>query len=105
MSYITSLDEYTDKQLREEMQRRIASREMGVCSYCGRHSDTPECKFPDRHQQAKPTPLPVVDVSCIYRGWTIVRKDKEWLAKRGKSCMWESSEEALRRVIDLREGT
>lgn len=34
MSYPKDLDEYTDKQLRDELDRRRTSRLSGLCYYC-----------------------------------------------------------------------
>jgi hypothetical protein len=53
VSYPRDLDEVHEDQLREELERRRAARIAGVCDYCGRHPDTPECKFPSRHRPPK----------------------------------------------------
>lgn len=34
MSYCLDLDEYTDEQLHAELERRLAKRLDGLCSYC-----------------------------------------------------------------------
>lgn len=52
------LDEISEERLTAELTRRKRLRWQGLCDYCERHSDTPSCKFPDRHQGAKPTPNP-----------------------------------------------
>ncbi len=46
------LDEYSDQELRDEINRRLGAGWKGQCDYCGRTSDTPPCKFPERHAAA-----------------------------------------------------
>ena len=44
------LDEFTESQLKEELERRHQHRCIGMCDYCGRKAQSkPECKFPKRH--------------------------------------------------------
>jgi hypothetical protein len=50
VSYPKDLDEYTDEQLREELERREKATESGLCGYCGRLPTEPACKFPERHE-------------------------------------------------------
>lgn len=50
MSYSLDLDEYPEKKLVEELNRRFSARSQGVCDYCGRHPEAPACKFPERHR-------------------------------------------------------
>ncbi len=50
MSYPIDLDEYSDRDLKAELQRRRAADEKGLCTYCGRRKGlVPACKFPERH--------------------------------------------------------
>mgnify|MGYP001558649347 CR=1 FL=1 len=46
------LDEYTTRELIDEINRRALLRERGICDYCERKGDSPTCKFPERHQKA-----------------------------------------------------
>jgi hypothetical protein len=48
------LDEYTEKQLLAELERRRALRNSGLCDYCERAADTTPCRFPERHSHAHP---------------------------------------------------
>jgi hypothetical protein len=50
MSYPIDLDEYTEKQLRDELVRRESLQRKGRCDYCGRPNTSEWCKFPDRHR-------------------------------------------------------
>lgn len=43
------MDDLTDKQLEDELRRRRAARDSGVCDYCGRLSSETSCRFVDRH--------------------------------------------------------
>lgn len=52
MGYPIDLDEYEETRLIEELKRRIKLQERGMCDYCERVSDTPPCKFPDRHSRS-----------------------------------------------------
>lgn len=47
------LAEYEDKQLTDELNRRIRLRRQCLCDYCGRPSSTKPCKFPHRHGLTK----------------------------------------------------
>jgi hypothetical protein len=49
MSYPKDLDEYSEKELVAELNRRFVVRSRGVCDYCGRSPEAPACKFPERH--------------------------------------------------------
>lgn len=51
MSYPKDLDEYNERELLQELERRKTLREQGKCDYCG--GDGPvACKFPTRHGPA-----------------------------------------------------
>lgn len=50
MSYPRDLDEYSENELLEEIERRRTVRERGLCDYCGRKPTTSPCKFPERHR-------------------------------------------------------
>lgn len=49
MSHLRDLDEYSDRELENELQQRREREAQGVCSYCGRPGYTPTCKFENRH--------------------------------------------------------
>lgn len=49
MSYIKDLDEYTEKELLDELQHRKILQDQNLCDYCGRKSTEPVCRFPSRH--------------------------------------------------------
>lgn len=50
MSYIKDLDEYTEKELLDELQHRKILQDQNLCDYCGREKCTePTCRFPSRH--------------------------------------------------------
>lgn len=51
MSYrhFKDLDEYSEKVLRAELQRRYLERLGGKCDYCGRWPSTIPCRFKLRH--------------------------------------------------------
>ena len=49
MSYPLGLDEYDEKRLIDELERRRKLHEQGRCDYCGRLRETTSCKFPERH--------------------------------------------------------
>lgn len=51
MGYPRHLDEYTDTELKSELDRRDRARTKGVCDYCGRDPETEPCKFRLRHYQ------------------------------------------------------
>mgnify|MGYP003402888157 CR=1 FL=1 len=51
MGYFKSLDEYTENQLQEELNRRKGCQQLGVCDYCLRKPETPICMFPERHSR------------------------------------------------------
>jgi hypothetical protein len=52
VSYSLALDEYDEKRLKDELDRRQALREAGRCDYCERsYDETPTCRFPDRHKR------------------------------------------------------
>lgn len=51
MTYPISLDEVSEKDLRDEFKRRIDLRIRGLCDYCGQTPESPICKFPGRHQR------------------------------------------------------
>lgn len=53
MSYPIDLDEYTDRQLNDEIVRRAKLKAEGRCDYCGRLGDMPTCRFTERHSRAK----------------------------------------------------
>lgn len=57
MSYFIELDEYSDKRLRDELERRERVRSRGRCDYCLRLPDTSPCKFQDRHAMAQRGPV------------------------------------------------
>jgi NTP pyrophosphatase (non-canonical NTP hydrolase) len=50
MSYPKTLDEYSEDDLVKELAMRRLNRDAGMCDYCTRTSDTPTCRFPERHQ-------------------------------------------------------
>lgn len=52
MSYHIDLDEYDEQQLRNELDRRKALRDKGLCDYCQRNGGTKPCKFRHRHSVA-----------------------------------------------------
>lgn len=49
MGYPRDLDEYTDEELRAELEGRERLRALALCDYCGRSWETRACRFPDRH--------------------------------------------------------
>ncbi len=50
MSYPLNLDEYTEEQLKKELDRRAKTRAKGKCDYCERKIGSKQaCKFPERH--------------------------------------------------------
>lgn len=53
MSYHKDLDEYTEQQLKNELERRRSLRDEGKCDYCQQLGNTTDCKFPERHAVAK----------------------------------------------------
>lgn len=53
MSYPMGLDEYSDKELRQELERRLESRGQGLCDYCGRKATKSPCRFALRHCAAE----------------------------------------------------
>lgn len=50
MGYPIDLDEYPESRLKEELARREALREQGLCDYCKRTPDTKPCKERVRHR-------------------------------------------------------
>lgn len=56
MSHFRDIDEYTEAQLRAELERRASLRERGLCDYCGQAQSAKPCRFPDRHRAAAPRP-------------------------------------------------
>jgi len=52
MSYPLDLDEYSEARLIAELTHRATLRAEGVCDYCGRNSNLPACRFPERHNLA-----------------------------------------------------
>ena len=51
MSYPRDLDEYTEKELNDELILRDARQKVGLCDYCNRQINSePVCKFPKRHR-------------------------------------------------------
>lgn len=66
MSYPRDLDETPEEELRAEVERRRAARMADLCDYCGRHYNTPPCKFPLRHRRAEQSP-PVVPDGQLHR--------------------------------------
>lgn len=61
MSYPRGLDEYSDDELRSELDRRDRARRAGRCDYCGGWLGQPtasgheSCRFPTSHFW-QPTP-------------------------------------------------
>jgi hypothetical protein len=55
VSYRLDLDEYEEKDLVDEIARRRRLRMQGLCDYCERPSDSPPCKFPERHRKGEPS--------------------------------------------------
>jgi hypothetical protein len=53
MSYMRDLDEYTERELYNELDRRQEKRDAGFCDYCGRLPCQPSCKFPERHKDTR----------------------------------------------------
>lgn len=49
MSYHKDLDEYTEKELKAELERRKDLRDEGRCDYCKQLGNTPDCRYPERH--------------------------------------------------------
>lgn len=49
MSYPRGLDEFTDLELAEEIDRREKLRAAGKCDYCERSPKSSPCKFEERH--------------------------------------------------------
>jgi len=48
--YVLSLDEYDEKTLRSEINRRERLRRDNKCDYCERlYNTVPSCRFPERH--------------------------------------------------------
>lgn len=57
MSYPITLDEYPDSTLRQELQRRAATRADGRCSYCNRtqlECQMRSCKCPNNGEPRYP---------------------------------------------------
>lgn len=52
MGYRRDLDEYSDEELVQELNRREALRAIGKCDYCQRASNTAPCRFVKRHQKS-----------------------------------------------------
>jgi hypothetical protein len=68
MSGWRDLDEYTEGQLQNELARRRALRNSGLCDYCQRAPETEPCKFPERHASVHPLdPEPKVELSGMKR--------------------------------------
>lgn len=40
---------YTDRELRDELERRQEARKKGLCDFCGKKASSPPCDQPDRH--------------------------------------------------------
>lgn len=59
MSLVKTLDEYTEKELQQELLRRVELRAAGKCDYCERYSGTTDCRFPDRHHDLRSVPMQV----------------------------------------------
>ena len=53
MSYPRDLDEFTSKELTDEMARRLKLQLNAECDYCGRPGNTAACRFPERHGVAR----------------------------------------------------
>jgi hypothetical protein len=53
MGYPRDLDEYTEDELIDELNKRIGLHEKGKCGYCERKPTTTPCKFPDRHHDKR----------------------------------------------------
>lgn len=53
MSYYKDLDEYTEQELKDELERRRTLRDEGKCDYCQQYGNTILCKFPERHRIAQ----------------------------------------------------
>ena len=49
MGYPKSLEEYTDEQIVNELERRAAAIRAGQCTYCDRPQDAEVCRFAERH--------------------------------------------------------
>lgn len=54
MSYPRSLDEIPTEELQAELDRRYRLRKAKRCDYCEQHYTDPPCRFPARHEAAKP---------------------------------------------------
>ncbi|MGD9749416.1 MAG: hypothetical protein AB7W59_00310 [Acidimicrobiia bacterium] len=52
MGYPKDLDEYSEDQLKGELERRAGLRAKGLCDYCGRPPSEPACRFQGRHHAA-----------------------------------------------------
>ncbi len=51
MGYPLSLDEFSDGELTNEIQRRLQANAAGLCSYCGRERGcSPGCRMIERHR-------------------------------------------------------
>lgn len=57
MGYPRMLDDYTDEELRAELDRRRRAREIGLCDYCSRSWGSPPCRYPTRHKAGAPLVL------------------------------------------------
>lgn len=67
MSYAMTIDEYSDQQLEAEHARRLKLAQDGLCTYCGKGSHAPLCRFPERH------PKPAAPQSDIDRAIGLVQ--------------------------------
>lgn len=48
-----SLQDYDEKELRAELDRRRRMQDLGLCDYCERNGDAAACAHPKRHDRAK----------------------------------------------------
>lgn len=55
MSYPKDLDEYTDREIEAEYNRRLANLAMGWCTYCSQPVATHKCKMSTSGGMAKGT--------------------------------------------------
>ena len=50
MSYPRDLDDYSEKELRDEISRREVLAKKGLCTYCEGKRNTTPCQYPARHK-------------------------------------------------------
>jgi hypothetical protein len=53
MSYARQLDDYTWKELRDEIERRVEKNSLGLCHYCGNLISSQPCLSSDAHRNVR----------------------------------------------------